>query len=90
LDGTVLVEDPVDAVFIVGSGENVGDDEFATASYNNGFVAEIGMFEEDTGVFFVDTDGVFDRGAFTGTVYKCSVLVYLSLAMAGYVLCWNG
>lgn len=89
LDGAVLVEDPVDAVFVVGGGEDVGDDEFATASHDDGFVAEIGMFEEDTGVFFVDTDGVFDGGALTGTVYKGSVLFCLLLEMAGCVSCGN-
>lgn len=54
------MEDPVDAVFIVSSSEDVGDDEFPSTSDDHGVVTEIGVLEEDSGVFFVDADGVFD------------------------------
>lgn len=45
LDGAVLVQDPVDAVFVVGSREDLRDDEFAAASHDDGFVAEISVLE---------------------------------------------
>lgn len=56
------MEDPVDAIFVVGGGEDMGDDELAAACYDHGIVTEIGVFEENTGIFFVDADGVFDSG----------------------------
>lgn len=75
------MEDPVDAVFVVGGGEDVGDDQFAASGDDHGFVPKIGVFEEDTGIFFVDADGVFDGGAFSGTVDECGVLVGILLGM---------
>jgi hypothetical protein len=59
-----LVEDPVDAVFVVAGGEDLADDEFAGARGGGGFVAEVGVFEEDAVVFFVDADCVFDGVGF--------------------------
>lgn len=50
LDRAVLVEDPVDAVLVVGGGEDVADQELACAGYGCGVVAEIGVFEEDAGI----------------------------------------
>jgi hypothetical protein len=83
LDGAVLVEDPVHAVFVVGGGEDVRDDEFATAGDDYGIVAEIGVFEENAGIFFVDADGVFDGGAFSGAVDEGGVhVVDCSFAVA--------
>ena len=65
LDGAILVEDPVNAVFVVCGCEDMRDDKFSPAGDDDGIVAEIAMLEEDPSVFFVDTDGVFDylRGA---------------------------
>ena len=60
LDGTVLVEDPVDAVLVICSSEDVRDDESAAPSHYHRIVSEISVFEEDTGVFFVDADCVLD------------------------------
>jgi len=56
------MEYPVDAVFVVGGGKNVRDDELAATSHNHGIVTEIGVFEKNAGIFFVDADGVFDGG----------------------------
>lgn len=78
------MEDPVDAVFIIGGGEDVGDDEFAPSGYDDGFVAEIGVLEEDTSIFFVDADGVFDGGTFTGAVYESGILNWLAMAGSVY------
>ena len=75
LDGAVLVEDPVDAVFVVGGGEDVGDDEFARAGDDDGIVAEVGVFEEDAVVFLVDADGVFDGLGRARAVHKVKVHV---------------
>jgi hypothetical protein len=54
------VHDPVDAVFVVASREDLADDQFAGAGGGGGVVAEVGVFEEDAVVFFVDADCVFD------------------------------
>ena len=65
LDRAVQVEDPVDAILVVCGCEDVRDDQFAAAGRYNGVVAEIGVLEQDSCVFFVDADGVPDglRGA---------------------------
>ena len=70
LDYAVLVHDPVDAVFVVAGGEDLADDELAGARGGAGGVAEVGVFEEDAVVFFVDADCVFDGvgGAVPGNV----------------------
>ena len=60
LDDAVLVHDPVDAVFVVAGGEDLTDDQLAGAGCRGGLVAEVGVFEEDAVVFFVDADCVFD------------------------------
>jgi hypothetical protein len=54
------VHDPVDAVFVVARREDLANDEFAGAGRGGGGVAEVGVFEEDAVVFFVDADCVFD------------------------------
>jgi hypothetical protein len=64
LDDAVLVQNPVDAVFVVAGGEDLADDEFAGARGGGGFVAEVRVFEEDAVVFFVDADCVFDGVGF--------------------------
>lgn len=75
LDGTILVEYPVDAVLVVGGSEDVRDDKLAAASDDGGIVTEIGMLEQDTGIFLVDANGVLDDGACTCSVHKCGVHV---------------
>ncbi len=82
LDGPVLVEDPIDAVFVVCRGEDVRNQEFAAASHNDGVVAEVGVFEENTGVFFVDADGVFDGLAGTGPVDEIGAVVSFGVSIA--------
>ena len=69
------MEDPVDAVLVVGRGEDVRDDQFPGAGDDDGVVAEIGVLEEDAGVFLVHTDGVLDRGCGSGTIDKVCVHV---------------
>lgn len=60
LDGAVLVEDPVDAVFVVCGSEDMRDDELSPAGDDDGVIAEVGVLEEDPGIFLVDADGVLD------------------------------
>lgn len=60
LDGAVLVEDPVDAVLVVGGREDLGDNELAAARHDGRAVAEIRVFEQDAGILLVDADGVLD------------------------------
>ena len=75
LDGAVLVEDPVDAVFVVGRREDVRDDELARPRHDDRVVAEVGVLEEDARVFLVDADGVLDRRAGPGAVDEGGVQV---------------
>ena len=75
LDGAVLVEDPVDTVFIVGGSEDVGDDEFAGTSDDDRVVTEIRVLEQNAIVFFVDAHGVLDGAGRTGAVDKVKVQV---------------
>lgn len=68
LDGAVKVENPVDAVFIVGSSEDVRDDKLASASDCYTVVAEIGVLEQDPSVFLMDADSVLDGRGLSGAV----------------------
>ena len=90
LDGAVLVEDPVNAVFVVGGREDLGDNELAATGDDCGLIAEVGVLEEDTGVFFVDADGVLDDCAGTGAVDEGRVHVVdcaLAVAAKGKGVC---
>lgn len=69
------MEDPIDTILVVGGGEDLRDDEFAAASNVYRVVAEIGMFEEDSRVFFVDADGVFNSDGGAGFVREDGVEV---------------
>lgn len=85
LDGSVLVEDPVYAVLIVGSGKDVADDQFPGAGDHGGLevVTEITVLEENTGVFLVDTDGVLDGDGRAGLVHEFGIhVVDATLAVA--------
>ena len=75
LNGAVLVEDPVDAVLVVSGGKDMRNEEFTAAGDDDRIVAEVGMFEEDPRIFFVDADGVFDGLAGSGSVDEVGVHV---------------
>ena len=68
------MENPIDAVFVVGGSEDVGDDKLSASGDDDGVVAEIGVFEEDAGVFFVNADCVFDGGGISCSVDEGSIL----------------
>ena len=67
------MEDPVHAILVVCGCEYVGNDEFAPSSDDDRVVAEIGMFEEDARIFFVNADSVLDSCALASSVDKCSL-----------------
>ena len=69
------MQDPIHSVLVVSSGEDMGYDEFAGAGEDGGVVAEIGVFKEDAGIFFVDADGVFDGLGGAGFVDEVGVHV---------------
>ena len=75
LDGAILVEDPVDAVLVIGGGEDVRDDEFASTGDDDRIITEVAMFEQDAVVFLMYTDSVFDCAGSTGFVDKIKVKV---------------
>lgn len=75
LYGTILVEDPVHAVFVVGGSEDLGDEEFTTTSDDDGVITEVSVFEKDTGVFFVNADCILDGCAGAGTVDEIGIHV---------------
>ena len=77
------MEDPVYAILVIGSCEHVRYQELSTPGDNDRVIPEIGMFEEDSSVFFMDANGVFDGLAGPCTVYKGGVhVVYCPLAIA--------
>lgn len=53
------MEDPIHAVLVVCGGENLGNDQLPASRNDHGVVAEVGVFEENARIFFVDTDGIF-------------------------------
>lgn len=77
------MEDPVHAVFVVGGGEDVGNNELAATGDDDGVVAEVGVLEEDAGIFLMDADGVFDDLSGACTVHElCVHIVDAALAVA--------
>ena len=60
LDGTVLVENPVDAVFVVCGGENLRQNELGSSSDDRSLelVSEVRVLEKQTIVLLVDTHSV--------------------------------
>lgn len=68
------MENPVHTVLVVGGGEDVRNDQLSSTCNDHGIVAEIGVFEENTGVFFVDADSVLDGGGISCSVDEGSVL----------------
>lgn len=90
LYGSVLVEDPIDAILVIRCREYVGDEEFPASSHDDGVISEIGMFEQDPGVFFVDADCILDGLAGAGAVDEGSVHVVdcsLAVAAQGEAVC---
>lgn len=75
LDGAVLVEDPIDTVFVVGCSEDVRDDKLAGTSHSRCLVTEIHVLEQDASVLFVDANGILDRLRFASFVDKGEVHV---------------
>ena len=73
LNGTVLMEDPVYTVFVVGRGEDVGDEKLPATCDYDGVIPEIGVLEENAGILFVDAYGILDGGACPSSVDKVCV-----------------
>jgi hypothetical protein len=69
------MENPVHAVLVVCSCENMRDYELAATSYDDGVVAEVSVLEENAGIFLVNTDCVLDGCAFSSPVDECCVLL---------------
>ncbi len=83
LDGAVLVKDPVDGVFVIGGGKDVGDDQFAATGGDDGVVPEVSVFEEDTSVLFVDADGVLDCLRVPSAIDEIGILDKYSVHIQG-------
>ena len=71
----ILMKDPVHCIFIVRRRKHVGDDQFAASGHDHGVVTEIGMFEKNSSVFFMDTDSILDGLRSSSTVDEMSVEV---------------
>ena len=77
------MEDPVHAVLVVGGREYVRNDQFSPSGNDHGVVAEISMFEQDSGILLVDANGILDHRAGSSCVDERSIhVVYGSLAIA--------
>lgn len=75
LNGAVLVEDPVYAVLVVGSSENVRDDQLPGARYCAALVAEVSVLKKNARILFMDTDRILDGCSFSSTVDEVGVHV---------------
>lgn len=73
LNRAVLVEDPVNTVLVVCGRKDLTNEQFSRPSDGTAIVAEVGMLEENPGIFFVDTDGVLDGFGSTGTIHEIGV-----------------
>jgi hypothetical protein len=83
LDGAVLVEDPLNSIFVVGGSEDLLDDELACAGNSDRLVSEVRVLEENAGVLLVDADGVLDGLDVSITGWELSVeIVDGTLAIA--------
>lgn len=49
-----------DSIFVVGCRENLLDYKLPPACDNRGVISEVSMLEEDTIIFFMNTDGILD------------------------------
>jgi hypothetical protein len=70
LNSPIQVKHPVYTIFVIGGSEYVRDNEFATAGYCDAIIPEVGVFEQNPSVFFVDADGVLDGGRSASPVDK--------------------
>jgi hypothetical protein len=55
------MENPLNSVLIVGSGEDLLDDQFSCASDNGRIVSEVGVLKEQSVILLMDTSGVLDK-----------------------------
>lgn len=65
LVGAVEGEGVVEAVLVVGGGDDLRDDELAVAGRDDGSVAVVGVLVQETVVFLVNADGILDDGGIT-------------------------
>lgn len=75
LHGSILMEIPIDAIFIVCCRKDLGDDQLACSRDNKTVVSEIGVLEGNTRILLVDTNGVLDRCSGAGLVGEVSIEV---------------
>lgn len=75
LNRSILMQNPVHAILVVGSSENMGDDKLSCASHDHAVVTEVGMLEQNAVVFFVDANGVLDGCGGSSTVDESGVEV---------------
>lgn len=75
LNCAVLVEDPVNAVLVIGCREDVADNEFSCSGDRARLIAEVGVLEQYSCVLFVDANRILDRLRISGTIYESSVHV---------------
>lgn len=80
------MEDPVHAVFVIGRCKDVRDDESAAPGDYDRVVAKIGVLEQNTRVFFMNTDGVLDSRALTCTVDERGAVDWLAVPLGDPVL----
>ncbi|KAH3670887.1 hypothetical protein OGAPHI_000598 [Ogataea philodendri] len=76
-DGSVLHEHPVQAVLVVGSSEDLGNDQLGGSGDQRGskVVSEVGVLEQQSVVLLVDTNSVLDGDWVSCSVGKVSVQV---------------
>lgn len=65
LVGAVEGEGVVEAVLVVGGGDDLRDDELAVAGRDDGSVTVVGVLVQETVVLLVNADGILDDGGIT-------------------------
>ena len=61
LQRSILMQDPVDSVPVVGCCEDLADDQFTSPRDSGRIVPEVGVLKEYSSILFVDADGILDR-----------------------------
>lgn len=65
LVSSIQGEGVVEAIFVVGSGDDLRDDELAVAGGHHGSITVVGMLVEKTVVLLVDADSILDNSRLT-------------------------
>jgi hypothetical protein len=77
------MKDPVDAIFVVGSCEDMADHQLSCPCHCARIVTEVRMLEQDAAILLMDANRVLDGLGFPSLVDESSIhVVYCTFAVA--------